>query len=119
MAVTICRLLDKEGEEELKRIYKEFYIEKGIAYSDPWLTSLGHWVSGNYIESLNSIAEILSREEPIITNDMDPQWNLFYNEDKRRMRKMSDEWLFESPLLSTFNASMIILFRKLEKHYLV
>ena len=117
LAVTICRLMGEE--EELKKIYKEFYISKGIAYGDPWLASLGNWLCGNYIESLNCIDDVLVHEEPIITDEMNPQLNLFNREDGIRRRKMTDEWSFDSPLLTGFNDSLTVLFRKLEKHYLV
>lgn len=117
LAVTICRLMGEEGKEELKKLYKEFLIDKGMAYEDPWLASLGNWLSGNYIESLNCIGEILKREGPAIKDPADPQLNLFCKED--HVGHMAEEWPFASPLLTGFNESLIVLCRRLEKHYLV
>ena len=118
LAITICRLME-EGKEEVIKIYKEYYIDKGIAYGDPWIVSLGNWLCGNYIEALNCIAYVLSREEPMITNELDPQLNLFCRRSNQRRRALTEEWPFESPSLSRFNASMIVLCRKLVKHHLV
>lgn len=118
LAVTICRLMESEGSEELTRLYKIFYIDKGISHGDPWLVSLGNWLCGNHLEALNCIAHVLSREDPVPANEADPQQNLLCGKDRRR-RALSDEWPFESPSLSTFNASMIVLCRRLVKHHLV
>ena len=63
LAVTICRLIEGDNSSELKRIYKEYYIDKGTSYNDPWITSLGYWINGEYIKSLNSIKESIEREE--------------------------------------------------------
>jgi len=119
LAITMCRLYEAEGQDELNRLYREYYIEKGKLYGDPWIVSLGHWLSGDCIDSLNCISDTLLQAEPKLKDEMDPHLNMFYKEDSVRKRKLTEEWAFDSPMLSTFNASMIVLCRKLEKHYLV
>ncbi len=57
LAVTICRLVEGEGSGELKRIYQEYYIEKGLMYKDPWMTLMGRWLSGEYVKALNCISD--------------------------------------------------------------
>jgi len=117
LAITICRLMGEEGMGELNKFYREYFIEKGIAYGDPWLATLGNWLSGNYIESLNCIDEVLQYEESYIKNEANPQLNLFNKEGSKR--SMTEEWIFENPSLTGFNESFIVLYKKLEKHYLV
>eukprot|EP00826_Nyctotherus_ovalis_P002660 TRINITY_DN10536_c0_g3_i2.p2 TRINITY_DN10536_c0_g3~~TRINITY_DN10536_c0_g3_i2.p2 ORF type:complete len:148 (-),score=57.62 TRINITY_DN10536_c0_g3_i2:152-595(-) len=119
LAVAICRLMEKEGEEELLRLYREQYIAQGTKYADPWLTSFGRWMCGEYIESLNCVADVLGYSDPVIENEADPVYNIYQREEVPRVRKFTDLWTFDTPALSTFNASMIVLCRKLEKHYLV
>ncbi|MDR3547235.1 MAG: hypothetical protein P4M11_02975 [Candidatus Pacebacteria bacterium] len=120
LAVTICRLVEGEGSGELKRIYQEYYIEKGLMYKDPWMTLMGRWLSGEYVKALNCISDEKTQGcAPVIKDDLDPRHNVFYKEDTVRKRKLTEEWSFDNPTLSTFNASMIVLCRKLEKHYLV
>jgi len=119
LAITICRLMEKEGEEELIKLYREYYIVQGTRYADPWLVSFGNWLCGEYIESLNCITEVLGYSNPVIDNEMDIRYNIYQKEEILRPRKFTDEWIFDTPSLSTFNASMILLCRKLEKHYLV
>ena len=119
LAITICRLMEGDTSEELKKIYKEYYIEKGKAYNDPWITSLGHWLCGDYIQSLNSISDNLTKEDKIAKNDLDIYYNIYCKEEKLRKRKLTTDWIFDSPSLTSFNPSMIVLCKKLEKHYLV
>ncbi len=118
LAVAICRMTEGEGAEELKKIYTEYYVGKGVMYNDPWLTMLGHWLCGEYVKSLNCISDEQTGE-PKIKDELDPRHNVFCREESARRRNLTEEWSFESPSLSTFNASIIVLCKKLEKHYLV
>ena len=70
--------------EEVIEIYKEYYTDKGITYGDPQIVSLGNWFCGNYIEALNFIAYVLSRQEPMITNELDPLLNFFCRRSNQR-----------------------------------
>ena len=122
LAVTICRMTEGEGSEELKKIYKEHYIDKGTLYNDPWLTMMGRWLSGQYVKALNCISEDRGQDSEAGMagkDQLDPRYNIFYKEESAKCRNLTDEWNFENPTLSTFNASIIVLCKKLEKHYLV
>jgi len=121
LAITICRLMDGDGTNitELKKIYKEFYIDKGKEYNDPWIASLGYWLCEDYLQSLNCISEFLLKEELRIKDDLDISLNIYCKEERIKKRKLTLDWNFDSPCLSSFNPSMIVLCKKLQRHYLV
>jgi hypothetical protein len=123
--------VEGDNSENLKKIYREFYIETGKKLGDPWLRSLGHWHLGEYIESLNCITDdIESNEGKAKLGKKAIDWkkkknNLYYclsgGVGCKKKEKDEDEnaWGFDSPEISAFNPSLITLCKKVEKAYQV
>ena len=112
LAVTICRLMEGDNSEELKNIYSEYYIGQGTKCKDPWLTSLGYWLCGKHMESLNCF------NIQIENNGNIKEINIFCLKDREDILLLN-EWNFDTPKLTGFRPSMIILSQKLKKHYLL
>lgn len=59
LAILFCKLLDPQNEEkQINAVAERHFLQRGSKFNDPYLKSLGQWLSGQYVEAVNELAPV-------------------------------------------------------------
>ena len=107
LAVLVCRLVEGDKSENLKKIYTDYFIKKGEELDDPYLRLFGYWNTEQYIMALNTLCSKKAKQVDI-------------NEELYMSSKSNAEnsiWMFDSPRTCKLDYSLYILSKKLLNSY--
>ena len=107
LAVLVCRLVEGEKSENLKRIYTDYFIKKGEEIDDPYLRLFGYWNTEQYIMALNTLC--INKN---VQKDLNEE--IYKSELKKPENAI---WTFDTPRTCKLDYSLYILSKKLVNSY--